>query len=135
MKIRWWAFVAAFALVACSSEDDAAVADEPEPVAPLEVSAATGGEASDDDVAALQARVAELEGQLEQQGEVEPTTPESADIPDGVDAPAQPAVGSPSDEEDEEAQSSEETEGSTRRRRRDRDDDILLNPLDILLGE
>lgn len=123
MRTRWWP-LAALALLACGEEEQTQI-DEPEPIPPQVVSA-DGEEAEPpDDVAALQAGVAELG---EQEDAVEPATPQSANIPDGVDAPE---PGSDAEELDED----EEPEGSRGRRRRRADEPFIIDPLGLLLGE
>ncbi|MBX3275166.1 MAG: hypothetical protein KF729_33180 [Sandaracinaceae bacterium] len=122
MRTRWWWLGALSLLVGCEEPD--AVAD-PEPVAPVAV---TAGE-SEEDVAALRARVAELEGQLaECHGATVTAEPaaggtEVAAVPEDVAVPgAEPAAGATTP-------AATGATGTTRGGRRGRTDDSLLGTL------
>jgi len=140
MTTRWWcALTMVLCLAACGEQDDADV-DEPEAVEPVEIvgdgeeadgtqTATVDGEETD--VAALQARIAELEVQLAQcQGEdatAEGGT-QTAAVPEGVDVPG----GGDSDADDSSA-TGDSTEtasaSSARRGRRGRREPGLLGAL------
>lgn len=131
---RWCVLALALALSACE-ENETSFAD-PEPVAPVEVTADPEGDPASDpgteDVDGLRARVAQLEQQLAQcRGDAPPATaPPMAPIPEGVDVPAGAAAadGPDPDEPDEPGASPSEP------RHRDRDPVGLPNPIDLLLG-
>ncbi|HJL19022.1 MAG TPA: hypothetical protein RMH99_25390 [Sandaracinaceae bacterium LLY-WYZ-13_1] len=100
--MRVWVWSVALVLVAGCAEETSDTADEtpPEPVAPVEVTSEDGTETAavegegEDEVSALRARVAELEGQLAQCGCEAPAAEaptqsgtQTVAIPEGVAVP------------------------------------------------
>lgn len=155
MTRSWWLFVFAVLATACGEAESETATAQPAPVAPVEVTGEEGSAPAPegDEVAALRARVAELEQQLAAcQGPAGGT--QTAAIPEGADVPAE------TPEPVEPAAAATNTQGTTRdagtrarrqgdpslidtilgedgRRRRRRDDEPLElpNPANILLGQ
>ena len=142
----WWMFAALALLTACEEE----TADEPEAVAPVEVTSDQAGTQTaaaegEPDVVALQARVAELERQLQehhgapaptpggappQQGGTQvATVPEGVDVPDDDEDPHHGRDAHHDDDDDEAESASSSSGGSSSRRRRGSSDQGLLGAL------
>lgn len=127
-------------LAACG-EEEAEVDDEPEAVEPVEIvgedEAADGTQTAtvdgeETDVAALQARVAELERQLaECRGEDAPAAggTQTAAVPEGVDVPSNAAD---ADDDDDSTETASASSARSARGRRGRREPGLLG---TLLGE
>lgn len=149
-RLSSWIVVAALALGCGQERDEAAPAQAPQPVAPVEVPAAPaeGAQAQEgDEVATLRARVAELEQQLAACQGAQPATPTAA-IPEGVDVPEDVAEEASARPEARARDAGARTRrardpslidtilGEENRPRRRRDETIELpNPASILLGE